>query len=103
MSADVLILTAGALLSLAFSYIPGLAPRFDVLEPTIKRLIMLGLLLLVSAVSFGLSCAGWGAAWGISLTCDQDGLQGLIAQFILAIIANQSVYAISPQSRKRKK
>ena len=35
-------LFAGALLSLAFSYVPGLNTWFDGQEPTTKRLIMAG-------------------------------------------------------------
>lgn len=98
MSAESLVLIAGALLSLAFSYIPGLAPKFDALDPTVKRLIMLGLLVVVAGVSYGLSCLGWGAAWGINIPCDQAGLQALISQLVIAIIANQSVYSISPKA-----
>lgn len=97
MTANTLVLIAGALLSLAFSYIPGLAPKFDALEPTVKRLIMLGLLVVVAGVSYGLACLGWGAAWGINIVCDQAGLQSLVAQLIVAIIANQAIYQISPK------
>jgi len=97
MASETLILIAGAILSLAFSYIPGLAPAYDKLEPTQKRLIMLALLVVVTGSVYGLSCAGWGSSWGIVITCNLAGLQGLIAQLILAIIANQGVYAISPR------
>ena len=97
MSAEILILIAGAILSLCFSYIPGLAPAYDKLEPTKKRLIMLALLITVTGSVYGLSCLGWGSSWGVVVTCNLAGLEGLIAQFILAIIANQGVYAISPR------
>lgn len=98
MDASTLTLIAGAILSLAFSYIPGLNTWFAALDATVKRLIMAGLLLVVAAGSFGLACLGWGAAWGINLECTQTGLQSLVAQFILAVIANQSVFAISPRT-----
>lgn len=92
MTAELIAMIAGALLSLGFSYIPGLAPWFDGLAKEYKQLIMLGLLVLVAAVSYGLSCLGWGAAWGVNIPCDQAGLQALISQLIIAVIANASVY-----------
>jgi hypothetical protein len=97
MSAETLSLAAGALLSLAFSYVPGLSGSFELLEPTHKRLVLLGLLLLIAAMVQGMACLGWAAAWGISLTCDQSGFAGLVEQLVIAIIANQGVYAISPR------
>ena len=97
MSAETLILIAGAILSLAFSYIPGLAPAYDKLEPTQKRLIMLLLLIVTTGSVYGLSCVGWGSQWGINITCNLAGFQGLIAQLILAIMANQGMYLISPR------
>lgn len=97
MSAESISLAAGALLSLAFSYIPGLSQSFEVLEPTQKRLILLGLLLWTAAMVQGMACLGWAGLWGIPLTCDQSGLAGLLEQLVLAIIANQGVYAISPR------
>ena len=60
MSSEVLSATAGVLLSLAFSYVPGLSGWFASLEGTHKRLVMLAALVIVSAGAFALSCAG---AW----------------------------------------
>jgi hypothetical protein len=96
MSAESLSLIAGAALSLAFSYLPGLHERFAALDPTRKRLVLLGLLVLSAAGVYGLSCLGWGLRWGLVLTCDRDGLAGLLEQLLLAVIASQGVYAISP-------
>lgn len=99
MSAENLSLVAGTVLSLAFSYIPGVREWFVEFEPAIKRLIMLALLAVISGMVYGLSCLGWGSEWGITLSCDQAGLLGLAKQFVIAIIANQSIYTISPQNR----
>ena len=98
MSAESLSLIAGTFLSLIFSYIPGAKDWFMQFEPEVKRLIMLGLILISSAVGFGLSCLGWGFDLGINLSCDQSGLLGLVKQIVIAIIANQSIYAISPHT-----
>ena len=97
MSANTLSLIAGAALSLAFSYIPGLREDFELLDPTEKRLVMLGLLLVTTVAVEIMACLGWGALWGLNLTCNQTGIAGLIEQLVIAIIANQSIYAISPR------
>lgn len=99
MSAETLSLITGTLLSLIFSYIPGVHIWFSNFEPTIKRLIMLSLLLLISGSIYGFSCLGWALEWGIPITCNHAGLMTLIKQTVIAIIANQSVYSISPQRR----
>lgn len=68
MSAEQLSLIAGAILSLVFSYVPGVAPWFAGLRSEYKRLLMAGLLLLSAAVVMALSCSSWGADWGIELS-----------------------------------
>ena len=100
MSAESLSLGAGTILSLTFSYIPGARSWFERFEPEIRRLIMLVLLGLTAGIVYGLSCMGWASDWGISLNCDRSGLLGLIEQLVLAIIANQSIYAISPRKNR---
>jgi hypothetical protein len=97
MSANTLSLIAGAVLSLAFSYIPGLRADFDAIDPTEKRLVMLGLLLVTAISVQVMACLGWAAEWGVDLACNRAGLAGLIEQLVIAIIANQGVYAISPR------
>ena len=88
---EVIAMLAGALLSLAFSYIPGLSDKFGAMLPEYKRLIMAGLMVLVGAGAFGLSCAGILDG----LTCDQPGVIRLVWVIILAITANQSMWLIS--------
>lgn len=101
MNADTLSTIAGALLSLAFSYIPGLQARYDPLDGVTKRLIMLGLLVLVACAAFGLACAGWGTELGLELGCNRSGLIGLLQALFLAIAANQTVFLISPTRSQR--
>jgi hypothetical protein len=90
---DMLAMIAGVILTLAFSYIPGLNTAFAKWSPELKRITMLALLLLTSAVVYGLGCAG---ILNAGLTCDKQGLVQLIWMFILAVISNQSVYQITP-------
>lgn len=99
MSAELLASLAGVLLSLLFSYIPKLSEWFAVLDGVYKRLIMAGLLLIVASATFGLSCAGVISA----VTCDQPGAIGLVTAFLAALIANQSIYTISPATNAVKR
>lgn len=96
MTPEQLAALAGTLLSLAFSYIPGLAPWFDELEPTRKRLIMAVLLAVVAAIALGMSCVGWISAEA-SAACTQGGALQLVTTYIAALVANQATYAISPR------
>jgi hypothetical protein len=105
MNAEQLTIIAGAILSLAFSYIPGLktsyaAPSAEPLSAEMKRLVMLGLLLLVVAGVFGLACSRFGAYLseaGIKVPCDEPGLVGLVCSLVLAVMANQSTHLITPR------
>ena len=92
MSSEQLSVIAGVVLSLVFSYVPGLNAKFAGLAGEYKRLIMLGLLLLVGAASFGLSCANVFP----TVTCDQTGALGLVQAFVFAAVANQTAFNLSP-------
>jgi len=100
MSADSLSLIAGTALTLIFSYVPGLNTKFAEKPAEIKRLIMLGLLVVVAAAVYGVSCLGYGEGFGITVVCDQQGAVALAQALVIAIIANQSVYAVSPKPAK---
>jgi hypothetical protein len=102
MDGETLAMAAGALLSLAFSYLPGVQSWYQALTDTNKRLVMLALLVVVAAGAFGLSCLGWGEIFGLGgenlpLTCDAPGAAGLFRALILAVLANQGTYLISPK------
>jgi len=101
LTAEQLSAIAGVVLSLAFSYIPGVRDWFDGLMPTIKRLIMAGLLLAVALGAFGLGCAGVLGQLGGQVGCDQAGAIDLVTAFLAALVANQAAYAISPQVTAR--
>lgn len=97
MTAELLAGISAVILSLVFSYVPASAGAWSNIDGTYKRLIMLGLLVLVALGAFGLACAGLGGDFGVKLTCDKIGLIGLIQVLGVAIIANQAAYAISPR------
>lgn len=94
MTGEEIAVIAGIVLSLAFSYIPKANTWFAGLESTYKRLIMLGLLVLVTAVIYGFACLEW---FGVAATCDAAGAEALVKALIAAIIANQAAYLISPE------
>jgi hypothetical protein len=93
MSAEQLAAIAGVVLSLVFSYVPGLSDWYGALEATQKRLVMAGLLLAVAGGAFGLSCGNV----IVSVTCDKAGVIGLISALIAALVANQATYQLSPR------
>lgn len=95
MTADFLAMVAGIILSLAFSYIPWFASRYDLLAPEYKRLVMLALLLFVALASIGLACVGVGVDFGLAVTCDRAGIVGVIQAFVFAAMANQSTYLLT--------
>lgn len=87
---------AGALLSLGFTYLPGLNTWFGKLAKENKKLVMLIVLALATAAVFGYSCAGQGAAF----TCDQAGAWAAVALFIKAAIANQAAHRLTPKAKE---
>lgn len=99
MTPEILAAVAGVILSLAFSYIPNLRTWFAEKPKETQQLVMLGLLFLVAAASYGLACAGiLSELFGVTLTCDKAGMLGLIRALIFAIMANQGVYQLTPKA-----
>jgi len=93
-TAEDLAAIAGVMLSLAFSYVPGLRNRYEPLDSVWKRVIMAALLLLVAVAIWFLSCAEIVSA----VSCTREGILALARVFIVALIANQSAYLLSPQA-----
>jgi hypothetical protein len=95
MTPEQLAAIAAALLSLTAAHFPGFSSWYQALDGVQKRLLMLGLLAASALASYGLACAGWGEALGVSLACDQTGALGLVRAFLAALVANQATYAIA--------
>ena len=93
LSSEVISGAAGVLLSLIFMYIPGLRSWYAAQATELKSVIMLGSLAAVSAFIMASSCLGWWT-W---VSCDQGGIMKLVETFIVALVANQSIYVISPE------
>jgi exosortase/archaeosortase len=99
MSAETFSVIVASVLSLGFSYIPGLNEWFATLESVYKRLYMLALMVIVAGVSYALACTGSGSDVGITLTCDKTGAIALVKLLIFSVMANQSTYQLTPQRR----
>jgi hypothetical protein len=97
MTPELLSSVSGIILSLLFSYLPGLSTWYETLTATYKRLVMLALLALTSLSAFGFSCLGWLPYFNLNLACDQKGGVELLTAFVLALVANQSTYLITPK------
>lgn len=95
MNSELLGAIAGVVISLAFSYVPGLKFWFGELEGDYKRLVMLGALAIVALGAFGLACLGQYSG----VACTQAGAWDLIYIFIAAAIANQSAYMLTPNNK----
>lgn len=82
---------AGVLLSLGFTYIPGMSDWYEKLTAQQKSLLMLGLLLLACVVILGASCLGYSN----EVACAQEDVKKLFLSFVTALVANQSTYLVT--------
>lgn len=98
MTQEQLTLFAGVALSLVLAYVPGIKTWYDPLEAQVKASIMAGLLLLVAIAVFGLSCGGFVQ---LGVTCDKQGIVGLVQIYIMALIANQGTFLIAVKPFKQ--
>jgi|SRR3972149_4529453 len=99
MTATILSGIAGVILSLLFSYVPKLNTKFAAKSAEEKKLWMLALLAVVAGGAFGLSCTQYGAMLGIPIVCTDAGLIELIKVLAAAAIANQTTFALTPQTK----
>lgn len=96
MTSTMLIVFAGALLSLLFEYFPYLEGWYEKQLPQTKRLVMLLMLMLSAGVLYGFSCLGWlPSLWSeVVIVCSKSGAESLVYALILAVTANQSVHGL---------
>lgn len=99
MTPETLALYSGVVLSLVFSYVPGIESKYKGLDVAWKQLVMLGLLVLVAIGIFSIACAGMAGDFGLTATCDKNGVVEIIKILIMASIANQATYKLSPRKK----
>jgi len=98
MPVDPLSATAGLVLSLAFSYIPGLSGAYARLSETTKMLVMAVLLAIVAAGSVLWACRSASVLTG----CVGESWGGYLQAFISALVANQGAHRLSPPTAEVK-
>lgn len=80
-----------AILAILFEWLPSLKKWWDTLTPDRKRLYMIGMLVLLVGVTFGLSCAGLTDAF----TCTVMGAIDALILLMQAIAINQGVHLLT--------
>lgn len=90
MSTEQIASLAAIVLSLLFSYVPGLSDWFTTLTGIHKRLVMAGLLVIVALGSVAYTCQADAA-------CYTANWQAYLNALVAALIANQSAYLITPK------
>lgn len=91
MESNVLVMVAGAVLSLAFGYIPGLRPWFEALDAVRKAQVM-GVLLILAALGVFLAACYTPWQWA---TCSGEGAWQLVELLFYALVANQATYQLA--------
>ena len=94
MTPESLAVIVGIVISIGFEYIPGLHDWYNKLANNYQRLVMLGVMVVVIGVAFGLGCAGLiGPIW----PCTEEGGWLAVKLFVAAVIANQATYLVLPK------
>lgn len=96
MSPELLSVIAGAILSLLFSYFPRLNTKYAALDDGVKKLIMLGILLIVIISLFVLACVQFISIDGF--VCNRQNAFTFAWMFIYAVLGNLGTFKLSPQT-----
>lgn len=91
---DLLLAVTGVVISLLFSYFPGLKTWYEN-QSGKKALIMLGAILVVSLAYFGLACTPLALKIGIMVACTTDGALTVALAFVKIVIGNQATYLLT--------
>lgn len=92
--ANILLGVLGAVVSLAFRYIPALQTWFEG-QGKYKGLIMLGLVVVVALAYYGLACSPYAATLGITLECGEQSIVTLVHAVVSIALGNQLTYLFS--------
>lgn len=97
LTAAVLLAVVGALLSVAFTWFPGMNTWYAGLDKDQQSAIMLGLLILAAAVMITLGCTGLIVVVG--LVCTPQGIFTVVINLgvglVTAMMANQGTYGLT--------
>ncbi len=90
MTTEILVGLGAAGLSLLFEYFPGFDAWYEKLTKQYKRLFMAGVLFVIVAAIFGLSCAGVSAVFA----CTYAGAWVALQLWAGAVVVNQVTHLI---------
>lgn len=90
---NVLLFLLGVVLSLVFRYIPEAKAWFDSLPH--QGLAMLGMIVVLGAVYFGLSCTPFAVQLHIAITCELSSVFNLLEALALIAAGNQLTYLLA--------
>jgi putative flippase GtrA len=96
MSPEQISAVAGVVLALVFEYFPVLSTWYEQKDEGTKRQVMLGAMVLVVAVAYGLSCANFLSLW----VCTVDGAWQAVLALISAVVANQGTHMLIKKPQK---
>ncbi|MBT7991049.1 MAG: hypothetical protein HN769_14365 [Anaerolineae bacterium] len=96
--ADILLVTLGSVLSLAFKYVPKWKTWFDGFSH--QGLLMLGLIVVTGGAMLALSCTPYAAQLGIVLACGETSFFVLIRAVFIIGAGNQMTYLLSPKPKE---
>jgi hypothetical protein len=103
MTVEKLVIVAAAILSFLFNYFPALAKWYEKHDAVAKRQIMAAWLLIVTSSIFAISCVptlvDLATRFDIAVACSVKSAYELIYLYLLAIMANQTVWLLSPKAR----
>lgn len=94
---EVAIALVTSALSLFFDYFPGVAGKFDALEVSMKRLVTVGLAVLVGIGAFIGGCQGWLVT---NLACTVQDAGNLLYGIILAVAVMYGFHAQTKPASK---
>lgn len=89
--------TAGLVLSLVMTYVPGLNVKFALLSSTAKRLIMLVCLAITAVGSAAWICTQPAAGMTFGMCMSGFDWRSVITAFVMALMANQAADRIMPK------
>ncbi len=88
--AAILLTTTGAVLSLAFRFIPKLKAWYDTQED--KGPIMFAAVFVTTLAYYGLSCTPLAAELNISVSCTSDSIGVITKALAFIVLGNQGTY-----------
>ena len=92
---NVLLFVLGVLLSLVFTYVPEAKAWFQGLPH--QGLAMLGMVVLIGALYFGLSCTPFAVYLHITITCEASSVFSLLEAIVIIATGNQLTYLLAPK------